>query len=65
MANYAFLDAPQLEVFYRVEHKDRAAKFAQAAAAVVPYVTEWVGAARRKVLVAELFDPGASRLKAV
>lgn len=60
MANYAFLDAPQLEVFYRVEHKDRAAKFAQAAAAVVPYVTEWVGAARRKVLVAELFDPGAS-----
>lgn len=60
MAEYAFLDAPQLQVFYREEHKDRAEKFAQAAAAAVPFVTEWVGATRRKVLVAELFDPGAS-----
>jgi hypothetical protein len=60
MADYAFLDAPQLQVFYREEHKDRAEKFAQAAAATAPFVSEWVGATRRKVLVAELFDPGAS-----
>jgi hypothetical protein len=60
MADYAFLDAPQLQVFYRGGHKDRAEKFVQAAAAVAPFVSEWVGAARRKVLVAELFDPGAS-----
>jgi len=60
MANYAFLDAPQLQIFYREEHKDRAEKFVQAAAAAAPFVSEWVGTARRKVLVAELFDPGAS-----
>jgi hypothetical protein len=60
MADYAFLDAPQLQVFYREEHKDRAEKFVQAAAAVAPFMSEWVGATRRKVLVAELFDPGAS-----
>jgi len=56
MADYAFLDAPQLQVFYREEHKDRAEKFAQAATAIGPFVSEWVGAPRRKVLVAELFD---------
>ena len=60
MAEYAFLEAPQLQVFYRDEHKNRAEKFVQATAAAAPFVTEWVGAARRKVLVAELFDPGAS-----
>ena len=60
MADYASLDAPQLQIFYREEHKDRAEKFIQAAAAASPFVNEWVGAARRKVLVAELFDPGAS-----
>ena len=60
MAGYAFLDAPQLQIFYREEHKDRAEKFVQAAAAASPFVSEWVGAAHRKVLVAELFDPGAS-----
>jgi len=60
MADYAFLDAPQLQVFYREEHKDRAEKFAQAATAVALFVSEWVGTPRRKVLVAELFDPGAS-----
>jgi hypothetical protein len=60
MADYAFLDAPQVQVFYREEHKDRAEKFTQAAAAAAPFVSEWVGPVRRKVLVAELFDPGAS-----
>jgi hypothetical protein len=60
MAEYAFLEAPQLQVFYRDEHKNRAEKFVQATAAAAPFVTEWVGAARRKVLVAELFDAGAS-----
>ncbi len=60
MADYAFLDAPELQVFYREQHKDKAEKFAQAATAVAPFVSEWVGAMRRKVLVAELFDPGAS-----
>jgi hypothetical protein len=60
MADYALLDAPQLQVFYREEHKDRAEKFAQAAAATVPFVSEWGGTPHRKVLVAELFDPGAS-----
>lgn len=60
LAEYAFLDAPQLRIFYREEHKDSAEKFAQAAAAAAPFVTEWVGAIRRKVMVAELFDPGAS-----
>ncbi|HST11006.1 MAG TPA: hypothetical protein VLL05_11565, partial [Terriglobales bacterium] len=35
-------------------------KFVQAAAVAAPFVSEWVGAARGKVLVAELFDPGAS-----
>lgn len=60
MADYSFLDAPQLQVFYREEHKDRAERFAQAAAAAAPFVSDWVGPARRKVLVAELFDPGAS-----
>ncbi len=60
MADYAVLDAPQLQVLYREEHKDRAEKFAQAAAAAAPFVSEWVGAPHRKVLVAELFDPGAS-----
>ena len=60
MADYAFLDAPQLQVFYREEHKDRAERFAQATAAAAPFVNEWVGAIRRKVVVAELFDAGAS-----
>jgi len=60
MADYAFLDAPQLQIFYREEHKDRAEKFVQAATATSPFVSEWVGAPRRKVLFAELFDPGAS-----
>ncbi len=60
MAEYAFLEAPQLQVFYRDEHKNRAEKFVQATAAAAPFVTEWVGAARHKVLVAELFDAGAS-----
>ena len=60
IADYVLLDGPQLQVFYREEHKDRAEKFAQAAAAAAPFVSEWVGATRRKVLVAELFDPGAS-----
>jgi hypothetical protein len=60
MAAYAFLDAPQFQIFYREQHKDRAEKFAQASAAVAPFVAEWVGAARRKALVAELFDPGAA-----
>ena len=60
MADYSFLDAPQIQTFYREEHKDRAEKFVQAAVAAAPFVAEWVGAARRKVLVVELFDPGAS-----
>jgi hypothetical protein len=60
MADYAFLDAPQLQIFYREEHEDRAEKFAQATAAAAPFVNEWVGAIRRKVVVAELFDAGAS-----
>ena len=60
MADYAFLDAPQVQVFYREEHQDRAERFAQATAAAAPFVNEWVGAIRRKVVVAELFDAGAS-----
>jgi hypothetical protein len=60
MAEYAFLEAPQVQIFYREEHKDRAEKFAHAAAAVAPFVSEWVGPGRHKALIAELFDPGAS-----
>ena len=60
MAEYAFLDAPQLQIFYREQHKERAEKFVQAAAAVAPFVSQWVGVGRRKALVAELLDPGAA-----
>jgi len=60
LANYGALEREQSEIFYRPEHAANAEKFAQAAETVTPFVTEWLGAPREKVQVAELFDPGAS-----
>jgi len=60
LANYQILDQSAAQVAYRPEHRVNAEKFAQAAEAVAPFVTEWFGAVRGKAQVAELFDPGAS-----
>jgi len=60
LADYDVLDKARIEVFYRPEHQRNAEKFVQAADQVAPFVTEWFGAPREKVQIAELFDPGAS-----
>jgi hypothetical protein len=60
IGDYQILDGPTIRVAYRAEHKSNAEKFAQAAAGVTPFVTEWFGAPRERVQVAELADPGAS-----
>lgn len=60
LAKYQTLDRPTLRIAYRPEHKPNAEKFAEAADAVTPFVTEWFGAPREKIQIAELFDPGAS-----
>ncbi len=60
LANYQILDQSAAQVAYRPEHRVNAEKFAQAAEAVAPFVTEWFGAVRGKAQVAELFDPRAS-----
>ncbi len=59
LAQYEVLEKPQITVFYRQDHQHNAEKFAQAAEAVAPFVSEWFGAAREKVRLAELFDPQA------
>ncbi|HZE27957.1 MAG TPA: hypothetical protein VE083_11240 [Terriglobales bacterium] len=60
VANYEILERPVVEIARRPEHKSNAEKFAQAAEAVAPFVTEWFGAPREKAQVVELLDPGAS-----
>jgi hypothetical protein len=60
LADYQTLDRPAVQIAYRAEHKSDAETFAQAADAIMPFVTEWFGAPREKVRVVELFDPGAS-----
>lgn len=60
LADYELLRGPALVIAYRPEHKSNAEKFAQAADAVTPFVTEWFGAPRQPARIAELFDPGAS-----
>jgi hypothetical protein len=60
MADYDVLDGSRIQIFYRQDQRRTAEKFAQAAEAVAPFVSQWFGAPREKVRIAELFDPGAS-----
>jgi len=60
LADYELHGSPALIIAYRAEHKSNAEKFAQAADAVRPFVTDWFGAPRQPARIAELFDPGAS-----
>jgi hypothetical protein len=60
LADYQILERAALQIAYRPEHKSNADKFAQAADVVMPFVTEWFGAARGKAQVVELFNPAAS-----
>jgi hypothetical protein len=60
LADYDILSRPAFVIAYRPEHKSNAEKFAQAAEVVTPFVTEWLGAPRDKVQIAELFDSSAS-----
>jgi hypothetical protein len=60
LANYQMLESPALQIAYRPEHKSNAENFAKAAETATPFVTEWFGAPREKIRVAELFDPGAA-----
>ncbi len=60
LADYDILSPPAFVIAYRPEHKSNAEKFAQAAESVTPFVTEWFGAPRDKVQIAELFDSAAS-----
>ena len=64
LAKYQMLDGPIVRIAYRPEHKQNAGKFTEAAAAVTPFVTEWFGAPRETIQIAELFDPGASPFEA-
>jgi len=60
IADYDILSRPAFAIAYRSEHKSNAEKFAQAAEVVTPFVTEWFGAPRDRVQIAELFDSAAS-----
>ena len=60
LADYDILSRPAFVIAYLSEHKSNAEKFGQAAEVVTPFVTEWFGAPRDKVQIAELFDSSAS-----
>jgi len=53
-----------LNVFYRSEHKGSADSFEQAAEKVKPFVAQWFGAPNRKIVIADLMDPGAAPFEA-
>jgi hypothetical protein len=58
--NYTALDHASLRVWHMPQDRAAATTFAQAADAVLPFLTEWFGALRDKAEVVELPDPKAA-----
>ena len=59
-ADYAVLDQPASTVHYLSEHKAAAQNYAQAAEAAKPFIAEWFGDPRGKIVIAELPDKDAA-----
>lgn len=60
IADYSLLDHATISVHYLPEHKSAAENFALASELATPLVTEWFGAPKKKVEVAELPEPEAT-----
>ena len=58
--NYTALDHASLRVWHMPQDRAAATTFAQAADAVLPFLTEWFGSLRDKAEVVELPDPKAA-----
>jgi len=62
--SYEYMEHASVQLFFRPEHKSSAEGFAQAAEKVTPFVSEWFGPPKEKVVIAELSDPGAAPFEA-
>jgi len=59
-ANYQVLERPNVLVHYLRGHDTSATSYADAAAKLVPLITEWFGPPRDKARTADLADPNAA-----
>ena len=60
IGHYSLLSRPVIEVHFLKGHDASAVEFADAAAKVVPLITDWFGAQRQKAQTADLPDPKAA-----
>jgi len=60
IADYQVLERPGIEVRYLKGHDALAANFADAAQALVPFITEWFGKQRERAKTADLPNPNAA-----
>jgi len=60
MANFELVDRATIAVQYLHGHDLSATTYADATERAIPFITEWVGAPRRKVTTADLTDPNAA-----
>jgi hypothetical protein len=58
--NYTSLEHSNVEVWHMPQDRGAATTFAQAADAVLPFLTEWFGSLRNKAIVVELPDANAA-----
>ena len=59
-AKYSFMERPAILLYYFPGHEAAATSYAAAIEKVTPFVTEWLGAPRSQVEVAELADAQAA-----
>jgi len=60
IANYEVVERAAVAVHYLHGHEASATSYADAAEKVIPFVTEWFGAARSRAQTADLTDPNAA-----
>jgi len=60
IANYEVVDRPAIAVHFFRGHDASAANYANAAEKVLPLISDWFGAPRRKAQTADLADPDAA-----
>jgi hypothetical protein len=60
IGHYSLLSRPAIDIHFLKGHDASAGEFADAAAKVVPLITDWFGAQREKVQTADLPDPKAA-----
>jgi hypothetical protein len=60
MANFEAVDRATVAVQYLHGHDLSATTYADATEKAIPFITEWLGAPRRKVTTADLADPNAA-----